>query len=172
MSLSRLERILSGLQTRILAMYPGVTFAAGARMIPSTVEAPPRIVWVRAADEYGPAERQSPTQRAVLTRSTAVVAHCWADALPAQGLDTADAAVEALVDALACAIRLELGADSVPTAAEWVDPPGATSGLACLVAFVVRQPVTTPSVPVAQATTTAFDASAASPTDGVLDAGE
>lgn len=172
MSTSRLEQVLAGLQARILGMFPGVTFRQGAEFIASNAEAPPRIVWVRAADQYGPAERTSPTQRAVLTRSTAVVAHCWADALPAQGLDTADAAVESLVDALACAIRLELGADAMPDAAEWLDTTGVTTGLACLVAFVVKQPVTAPSVPVAQATTTAFDASAASPTDGVLDAGE
>lgn len=169
---SRLEQILDGLEARIETMFPGVTYAHGSKFVASMVEPPPRIVWVRASDEYGPAERTSPTQRAVLTRSTAVVAHCWAEALPDRGLETADAAVEALVDALACAIRLELGADALPTAAEWVDPPGATSGLACLVAFVVRQPVTTPSVPVAQATATSFDAAAASPTDGVLDAGE
>lgn len=172
MSLSRLEQVLAGLQTRIDAMFAGVTYAHGAKFVASTVEAPPRIVWVRASDEYGPAERTSPTQRAVLTRSTAVVAHCWAEALPDRGLETADAAVEALVDALACAIRLELGADALPTAAEWVDPPGATSGLACLVAFVVRQPVTAPSVHVARATATAFDSTDAAPGDGALDAGE
>lgn len=172
MSTSRLEQVFAGLQTRIETMFPGVTYTQGAKFIASMVEPPPRIVWVRASDEYGPAERTSVTQGAKLTRSTAVVAHCWADALPDRGLDTADAAVEALVDALACAIRLELGADAVPTAAEWIDPPGATSGLACLVAFVVKQPVLAPSVPVARATLTAFDASGAAPGDGALDAGE
>lgn len=170
MSTSRLQQILDGLEARILTMYAGVTFALTSKYVASHVEAPPRIVWVRAADAFGPAQRTSPTQRAVLTRSTAIVAHCWAVA--GDPYDTDDAAVEALTDALACAIRTELGADALPSDAEWIDPPSVNAGLACLVAFTVRQPVVEPTVPTTQATTMASDTAGASSTDGVLQCGE
>lgn len=170
MSTSRLERALGGLQTRIAALYPNVSFRLGARFIAGQEDAPPRIVWVRATDAFEPAQRTSPRETAVLTRAAVLVAHCWASA--GDSYDTDDAAVEALVDALACALRDEFGASALPTDAEWIDPPSATGGLACLVAFTLRVPVVRPEVPVAQATTTAFDASGASPADGVLDAGE
>lgn len=170
MTTSRLEQVLAALEARVLTLYPGVTFKLGARFIASQVEAPPRIVWARATDTFGPAQRTSPTQRAVLTRSAVVVAHCWAVA--AGAYDTDDAAVEALVDALACAIRVELGADALPTDAEWIDPPSATAGLACLVAFTVRTPVVEPAATTTQATETSFDTAGSSPTDGTLQAGE
>lgn len=166
---SRLEEILAALQERVLALYPGVTFCQGQRFIASTVEAPPRIVWVRAIDQYAPAERTSPTTQAVLTRSTAVVAHCWAAA--GGWYETDDEAVERLVDALAFALRAVLGAGALPDGAEWVDTPSVNAaGLACLVSFIVKLPVLAPDVPVARATTTAFDTTGASP--GALDAGE
>ncbi len=170
MSTSRLEQIFVGLQARILTMYAGVTFKLGMEFIASNVEPPPRIVWVRAADQFEPAQRTSPTQRAVLTRVTAVVAHCWAAA--GGSYDTDDAAVEALVDALACAIRVELGADALPDACEWIDTPGVNTGLACLVSFTVKQPVVAPTTPTTQATAAEPDTSGASSTDGILQAGE
>lgn len=170
MSTSRLEQIFVALQARILTMYASVTFCQGAEFIASQVEAPPRVVWVRAADAFEPAQATSPTQRAVLTRVTAVVAHCWAAA--GGSYDTDDAALEALVDALACSLRLELGADALPDACEWVDSPGVNTGLACLVSFVVKQPVTEPAASTARATTTALDTAGSSLTDGVLQGGE
>jgi hypothetical protein len=167
---SRLEQLLAEVQARILVALPACSFRFGSAFVASHEDAPPRIVWVRGDDAFAPARVVGGNPRALLTRTSVVVAHCWAQATADL---TRDAATEQLVDVLAWALRQVLGADGLPTAAEWIDPPAAQdSSLACLVAFSVQLPVVEPSAaPTVVVTAAAPDASDAVAGDGLLDCG-
>lgn len=169
MATSRLEDVLADLQTQIAKRVPSCSFAFGAQFVASHEQPPPRIVWVRAVDRYEPPQRIGGNQRSVLSKQTAVVAHCWAKA--ADG-DTEDKAREDLIDTLAWALRIVLGADAIPLSAEHVLDQVSTAGLVTLVPFTISQPVTDDDLPTATVTTIAPDTTGANAGDGVLQCGE
>lgn len=167
---SRLEQVLEPIEAKIRERFPGVTFKLGEKHIAKNAS-PPRIVWVRDVDGFGPAVSVGRNPRAVLSRSATVVAHVWAKASPALELDTDDAATEYLVDVLAWAMRAVAAVEAMPQRAAWLDSGAETGSLACLVEFTLSHPVVEPARPTATPTSQAFDPSDASPGDGKLDAG-
>jgi len=175
MSKSRLEQVLDAVKTRTIALYPGVTFNFGEPNV-ALNGAPPRVSWFRAEQgtTTGPARTTARDERvALLDRSTAVEAVCWA----AKGgsYDTDDAALEALVDALETALRSELGTALVlPIVEAWTTEGWTQIGKSARVAFAVRQPVVIPQPEVLDASTNpehvGFDDGGKSDTDGILQA--
>lgn len=164
MSKSRLEQVLEPIQEKILTRFGGVSFALGAKHIAKNAGAP-RIVWVRGDDAFGPAVSAGRNPRAVLSRNAVMIAHVWAKALPAQDLETDDAATEYLVDVLAWALRAVAAVEAMPTRAAWLDSGAETGSLACLVEFTLAHPVVEPTRPTVRAEALEFDPSDASPAD-------
>lgn len=169
MATSHLEDVLDDLQTQITKRIPTCVFAFGAQFVSSHEQAPPRIVWVRAIDRYEPAQRVGGNQRSVLSKQTAVVAHCWAKA---SGSDTEDKAREDLTNTVAWALRTVLGADAIPLSAEHVHDQIGAAGTCTLIPFTISQPLTDDDLPTATVTTIAPDLTGASAGDGVLQCGE
>lgn len=169
MAQSKLQDALADLETQIAKRIPSCSFAFGAQFVASHEQPPPRIVWVRAIDRYEPAQRIGGNQRSVLSKSTAVVAHCWAKA--ADG-DTEDKAREDLTNCLVWALRTVLGADAIPLSAEHHHDQIGAAGTCTLIPFTISQPVTDDDLPTATVTTIAPDTTGASAGDGVLQCGE
>lgn len=169
MASSRLEETLAAIQAKILTRIPACVFAFGARFVQSHEQAAPRIVWVRAVDRYEGPARIGGNQRSVLSKQTAVIAHCWAQA---SGSDTEDKAREDLCDCLAWALRVVLGADALPLSAEHLLDQVGAAGRVTLLSFSLGQPVTDDTLPTATVSVIAPDTGGASPADGVLQCGE
>lgn len=175
MSKSRLEQVIDEVQTRVLAMFPGTTFAFGEQYV-ATTGTPPRVVWFRseAGTAVGPARTIADAERtAVLDRSVAVVAVCWAK--KGGSFDTDDAAIEALVDAVEVALRDAIGTALVlPLVEDWTTESWVQLGKSARVGFAIRQPVVRPAAEVLEGSIdpadVGFDDTGDSDTDGILQA--
>lgn len=175
MAKSRLEQVIDAVQTRILSAWPGVTFSFGEPNV-ATTGSPPRVTWFRAEDGtlVGPARTAANAERtAVLDRSIAVVAVCWAK--KGGAFDTDDAAIEALVDTVEVALRDALGTALVlPLGESWTTEGWTQTGKSARVGFVIRQPVVRPAAEVLDASAdpshVGFDDGGKSDTDGILQA--
>lgn len=177
MAKSKLEQVLDAVQARVSATVTDVTFEFGEPHAAKHAK-PPRIAFFRAPDgtSTGPARTSARNERvALLDRSAAVIAVCWA----AKGGDheTDDAALEALVDALELALRSEIGTALVlPIVEQWTSEGWATTGKSARVLFTVRQPVALPEPAVLEPSDdpndVGFDNSDSDETDGVLVATE
>lgn len=175
MSKSRLEQVLDAVQERVLALYSGVTFKFGEPNVAANA-APPRVVWFRSEEGtlVGPARTIADAERtAVLDRSVAVVAVCWAKA--GGPFDTDDAALEALIDAVEVALRDAIGtALALPLAENWSTEGWTQTGKSARIGFAVRTPVVRPAAAVLEASAdpadVGFDDTGDSDTDGILQA--
>lgn len=177
MARSRLEQLLVPVQEKILTRIAGCSFRVGAQFIPDQTTAPPRVVWARTVDRYGPPDGPGGNPRPLLTKEASIIAHCWAVGTgdPNNEADpnaTPDKAIEDLQDTVAWALRLVLGVAVVPLNGEHLRDSVGAAGQACLLAFSVAQPISDNTLPTVQPTTTAADSSGASLTDRELSCGE
>lgn len=169
MALSLLEQVLAEVQAKVLERLPGVSFpGVGAQLVYDQASAPPRVVWVRSVDRFEAADRAGKNPRPLMTKQAAILAHCWA--VGANG-DTDDKAIEDLENAVSWALRRVLGTSFLASTAEHLRDTPTASGRACVVAFLIAQPITDVTTPTITVTAVAPDAGAAVASDGALDCG-
>lgn len=170
--------MLESVQSRVLELFPGVSFAFGETNVAQHAKHP-RVVWLRAAEgsSVGTARTTSREQAALLDRSAVVIAVCWAARDDGSAFETDDAALEALMDSVELALRECLGTALIlPLAEKWTTEGWTQAGKSAHVAFAVRMPVTKPAPEVVGTETievdVGLDPTGDSDTDGILQATE
>lgn len=169
MATSTLEQVLAEVQTLLLTRLAGVSFPGiGAQLVVDQSSAPPRVVWVRGVDRFDPADRAGGNPRSLMTKQTAMLAHCWA---VGAGGDSDDKAIEDLENAVVWALRRVLGTSVLASTVEHLRDSPSAAGRACVVFFSIAQPITDFTAPTTTVAAVAPDASDAAPGDGALDCG-
>lgn len=176
MARSRIEQVLFSVQEKITERIPSCSFALGAQFVAEQNLSAPRVVWVRGVDRYSAADRPAKNPRALLTKETAILAHCWAigDGDPANPSDpqpTPDKAIEDLQDTVAWALRTTLGIPANVMQGEHLRDSVNGAGRVCVLAFSLAQPVNDDELPTVTIASIAPDASDAVANDGSLDCG-
>jgi hypothetical protein len=162
-----LTNILTVIEDEIRAVEPGATFLTGHKHLTAHGK-PPRVVWVRRASTFGPAQRGSANPRNLRTHLAVVEAHCWADA----GADGSDTPTEVLMhNVVAAAYRAAHGCFEV-LQAEWDPPEWCTRGAACVVTVQFHIPIQDQILPTAVITALVPDPTGAQSGDGELETGD
>jgi hypothetical protein len=135
-----LSALLEELESRLVTIYPTISFGTGARDL-AHQRALPSVVWVPTTAKHD-APRKSTNPKNLRTRIRTIVAHCWAvaDGDDPDGRKSLDACDELVSNLIVALHKVAWG--SVRTVGEdWIQPDEISHGHACLVTFEIETPV-------------------------------
>lgn len=161
--MARLQTVLDGIQTRITALYPNVTYRTGDKFLEEKIPNA-RVVWVPGKDLYEASrDGRHKMPRSVKTRRAEVIAYCFHNSF---------GNCEELVNWTVLAFHRECGVAGAVDEGTWSQPGWLEFGYLCELRFLVDIPITDVLPTTVVLTGSTFDTSTTVHADGLLDAGE